>query len=231
MYIFAYILMLPNIKKMKKTILLTLLLNLFFYSYSQENRIEYNPEKDETDVGVFMNMMGFDYHKFEMKSNQPAYINVYIDEYLNDKLINKFDHISSNKDNTPKAYFNLVFTKLDSIKFTLKIYTLSKNDSIEQIQFRIGELGLFKKLKVNKKEFDYSWKLTEFTNNIGPKIKLNEKIPILYYATSVEQNIDNKTINAFCSVPNILNNRNLIENKGKIKHFFEIGIELVEKIE
>ncbi|MDC3253856.1 hypothetical protein OAU89_03065 [bacterium] len=215
----------------KSTILLILFLNLFFYSYSQENRIKYNPEKDETDIGAFMNMMGFDYHKFEMKSDKPAYINVYVDEYLNDKLINKFDHISSNIDSIPKAYFNLVFTKLDSVKFTLKIYTLSKNDSIEQIQFRIGELGLFKKLSVNKNEFDYSWKLTDFSNNVGPQIELNKKIPILYYSTSIEQNVDEKTVNAFCSVPNILNNRNLIENKGKIKHFFEIGIELVEKIE
>ena len=102
----------------KNTILLILFLNLFFNSYSQENRIKYNPEKDETDIGTFMNMMGFDYHKFEMKSSKPAYINVYIDEYLNDKLINKFDHITSNEDSIPKAYFNLVFTKLDSVKFT-----------------------------------------------------------------------------------------------------------------
>gem|GEM_PF-6956756 len=217
---------------MNKLFLLILLFTSFqINSYSQENRIKYNPEKDEVDIGAFMNMMGFDYHKFEMKSEKPAYINVYVDEYLNDNLINKYDHISANKEETPKAYFDLVFTKLDSTKFTLKIYTLSKNDSIEQIQFRIGELGLFKKLSVNKKEFHYSWKLTDFSNNVGPQIELNKKIPLLYYATSIEQNVDKKTVNAFCSVPNILNNRNLIENKGKIKHFFEIGIELVEKIE
>jgi len=216
---------------MKKTLLITLFICLCFNLYSQENRIEYNPEKDEIDIGVFMNMMGFDYHKFEMKSKKTAYINVYVDEYLNDKLINTFDHISSNKDKTPKAYFDLVFTKLDSTSFTLKIYTLTKNDSIESVQFRIGELGLFKNLQVNKKEFSYSWKLTEFNDNIGSIIELNKKISLLYYTTAVEENVSEKTVSAFCNVPNILNNRHLIENQGKIKHFFEIGIELVEKIE
>lgn len=216
---------------MKKVLFLFYLTVIHFAANTQVTRIEYIPEKDDADISVFMNMMGFDYHKFEMRSNKPAYINVYIDEYLNDTLIHKFDHISANKDSTPKAYFNLVFTKLDSTKFTLKIYTLSKNDSIEQLQFRIGELGLFRKLNVNKNDFDYSWKLTDFSNNTGPKIELNKKIPILYYATAVEQNVDEKTVNAFCNVPNILNNRELIENQGKIKHFFEIGIELVEKIE
>ena len=214
-------------------LLLLIALSISFHtnSYSQENRIEYNPEKDDTDIGAFMNMIGFDYHKFEMKSEKPAYINVYVDEYLNDNLINKYDHISANKEETPKAYFDLIFTKLDSIKFTLKIYTLSKNDSIEQVQFRIGELGLYRKLKVNKKEFKYSWKLTEFRDNIGPLIEIGRKIPLLFYATSIEENIDGQTVEAFCNVPNILINKNLIENKGKIKHYFEIGIELVDKIE
>jgi len=200
-------------------------------SYSQDYRIEYNPEKDEADIGAFMNMMGFDYHKFEMKSDIPAYINVYVDEYLNDNLINKYDHISANKEETPKAYFDLVFTKLDATKFTFKTYTLSKNDSIEQVQFRIGELGLYRKLKVNKKDFSYSWKLAEFNDNIGPMTEIGKKIPLLFYATSVEENIDGQTVNAFCNIPNILINKSLIENKGKIKHYFEIGIELIEKIE
>ena len=216
---------------MKRTLLIITIFLSVFKLHSQENRIEYNPEKDETDIAVFMNMIGFDYHKFEMKSKKTAYINVYVDEYLNDKLINTFDHISSNKEKIPKAYFDLVFTKLDSTSFTLKIYTLTKNDSIERVQFRIGELGLFKNLRVNKKEFSYSWKLTEFKDNIGPVIELNKRIPLLYYATAAEENVSEKTMKAFCNIPNILNNRNLIENQGKIKHFFEIGIELVGKIE
>ena len=200
-------------------------------SYSQENRFKYIPEKDDADIGTFMIMMGFDYHKFEMKSEQPAYINVYINEYLNDNLINQYDHISANKDETAEAYFDIVFPILNSTKFTLKIYSLSKNDSIERIQFRIGELGLYKNLKVNKKDFSYSWKLTNFTDNVGPNIEIGKRIPLLFYATSVQENIDGKTVDAFCNVPNILMNKNLIENKGKIKHFFEIGVELVEKIE
>ena len=215
---------------MKVKYLLLLILVSFLKLHAQD-RIIYNPNKDDTDIAVFMNMMGFDYHKFELKSLKPAYINVYINEYLNDTLINQFDHISANKKDTPKAYFDLVFTKLDSTKFTLKIYTLSKNDSIERIQFRIGELGLFKNLEVNKKEFSYSWKLTEFNDNIGPVLEVGKKTALLYYATSVEEIIDGKTVDAFCNVPNILNNKSLIENKGKIKHYFEIGLELVEKIE
>jgi hypothetical protein len=216
---------------MKKVLLIFLLILTFFIGHSQENRIKYNGEKDDIDMSVFMTMVGFDYHKFEMKSEKKAYINVYIDEYLNDKLIHKFDHVSENKDAMPKAYFDLVFTKLDSAKFILKIYTLSKNDSIEKIQFRIGELGLFKNLKVNKSKFDYSWKRSDFNGDIGPKIEIEKKIPLLFYATAVTENVDGKTVNAFCSVPNILLNRKEIENKGKIEHYFEIGIELVEKIE
>jgi hypothetical protein len=216
---------------MKRLLILPLLILISILSYSQENLIKYNGEKDDMDMGVFMSMVGFDYHKFEMKSEKPAYINVYVDEYLNDKLIQHFDHISVNKDETPKAYFDLVFTKLDSSKFTLKIYTLSKNDSIERIQFRIGELGLFRNLQVNKEKFDYSWKRGDFNGNIGPKIEIGKKIPLLFYATAVNENVDGKTVNAFCSVPNILLNRDTIENKGKIEHYFEIGIELVEQIE
>ncbi len=216
---------------MKKTLILLFLIIISFSANSQENRIKYNGEKEDMDMGVFMAMVGFDYHKFEMKSNKPSYINVYVDEYLNDKLIKHFDHISENKDETPKAYFDLVFTKLDSVKFTLKIYTLSKSDSIEKVQFRIGELGLFKDLQVNKSKFDYSWKRSDFNGDLGPKIEIGKKIPLLFYSTSVTENVDGKTVNAFCSVPNILMNRDEIENKGKIEHYFEIGIELVEKIE
>lgn len=216
---------------MKRQILLSIFIIISFISFSQESRIEYNGEKDDVDMAVFMGMVGFDYHKFEIKSEKPAYINVYVDEYLNDKLINHFEHISANKDEAPKAYFDLIFTKLDSIKFTMKIYTLSKNDSIEKVQFRIGELGLFKDLQANKSKFDYSWKLSDFNDNIGPQIEIGKKIPLLFYATAVNENIDGQTVNAFCSVPNILLNRDEIENKGKIEHFFEIGLELVEKIE
>lgn len=216
---------------MNRLLFLALIIFFNLLSYSQENRIIYNSEKDDSDIGVFMYMVGFGYHKFEMKSERPAYINVYIDEYLNDKLINHFDHISSNKDDTPKAYFDMVFTKLDSLETTIKIYTLSKNDSIERVQFRIGELGLYRNLRVNKAKFDYSWKRGDFKGDIGPMIEIGKKIPLLFYATAVNENIDGKTISAFCSVPNILLNRAEIENMGKIEHFFEIGMELVEKID
>jgi hypothetical protein len=216
-------------KRIKLTIVF--ILTIIATINAQESRIKYNPEKDDTDIGVFMSMVGFDYHKFELKAPKPSYITVYIDEYLNDKLINQYDHISANKGNTPKAYFDLIFPKLDSTLFTLKIYTLTKSDSIETIQFRIGELGLFKNLIVNKSVSNYSWKLTEFQNNIGLLTAINQKIPLIYFATAVEENINENTVKAFCNVPNILNNRHLIENKGKIEHFFEIGIRLVEKIE
>jgi len=217
---------------MKRTNLtIVFILTIIASINAQENKIKYNPEKDDTDIAVFMNMVGFDYHKFELKAPKPAYITVYIDEYLNDKLINQYDHISANKESTPKAYFDLIFPKLDSTLFTLKIYTLTKSDSIETIQFRIGELGLFKNLTVNKSVSKYSWKLTEFQNNIGPVLEINKKIPLIYFATAVQQKIDENTIDAFCNVPNILNNRHLIQNKGIIEHFFEIGIRLVEQIE
>lgn len=212
---------------------LAILLFVFIFASTtaQENKIKYNPELDETDIMVFMNMMGFDYHKFELKASKPAYINIYIDEYLNDRLINQYDHISANKEKAPKAYYDLIFPKLDSTLFTLKIYTLTKSDSIETIQFRIGELGLFRNLTVNKSAAEYSWKLTDFKNNIGPTLEINKKIPLIYFATAVEERINDETVKAFCNVPNILNNRHLIENQGKIEHFFEIGIKLVNEID
>lgn len=217
---------------MKRTILpIVFILTITATINAQENKIKYNPEKDDNDIGAFMNMLGFDYHKFELKAPKPAYITVYIDEYLNDKLINQYDHISANKDSTPKIYFDLIFPKLDSALFTLKIYTLKKSDSIETVQFRIGELGLFRNLTVNKSVSNYSWKLTTFQDNIGPVLEINKKIPLLFFSTAVQEKIDENTINAFCNVPNILNNRQLIENQGKIEHFFEIGIRLVEQIE
>lgn len=210
---------------------ITLILALIASVNAQESKIKYNPEKDDTDIGVFMSMVGFDYHKFELTSPKSAFINIYIDEYLNDELISQYDHISSNKENTPKAFFDLIFPKLDSTMFNLTIYTLSKGDSIETIQFRIGELGLFKDLSINKTASGYRWKLTEFQNNIGPGLKIDKKIPLLYFSTAVEEKVNESKVNAFCNVPNILNNRHLIENQGKIHHFFEIGIKLVEQIE
>jgi hypothetical protein len=216
---------------MKKTYLIILLVFTSLSASSQDNRIRHDMEQDDMDVYAFMSMVGFDYHKFEMKSETPAYINVYIDEYLNDKQINHFDHISENKKEVDEAFFNIVFKKLDSTNFTLKLYSLSKNDSIEEIQFRIGDLALFRNLRVNKSEFEYSWKRGNFNLDVGPKIELDKKIPLLFYSTAVTENIDGKTVNAFCDVPNILLNRDEIENKGKIEHYFEIGIELVEQIE
>jgi len=198
---------------------------------AQESKIKYNPEKDEKDIAVFMNMLGFDYHKFEFIAPKPSFINVYIDEYLNDSLINQYNHIYEIKKITPQSYFKMVFPKLDSTLFTLKMYTLTKSDSIETIQFRIGELGLFKDLVINKSVSSYSWKLADFQDNIGPGLEINKKTPFIYFASAVEEKIDEYKVNAFCSIPNILNNRHLIENKGKIDHFFEIGIRLVEQIE
>jgi hypothetical protein len=51
------------------------------------------------------------------------------------------------------------------------------------------------------------------------------------YKNGFAEKLDENKVNAFCNIPNILNNRHLIENKGKIQHFFEIGIRLVEQIE
>ncbi len=158
-------------------------------------------------------------------------MNVYVHEYLNEQLLNEFDHILENKERAPKGYYNLIFTKLDSNKFTLRIYSYSKNDSIELLQFRIGELGLYKKLRVNRKDLKYSWKLAGFNSNIGPSVKIGERIPLLYYATAIKDVRNDKIMDAFCNVPNILNNRGLIENKGKIEHYFEVGVELVGSIE
>ena len=196
-----------------------------------QGKVIYNPERDENDIAVFMNMIGFDYHKFQFISPKPVYINVYIDEYLNDQLINSFDHVSANRKTSPEAYFNLIFPKIDSTLFTLKIYTLSKSDSIETIQFRIGELGLFRNLNVNRSASGYSWKLANFQDDAGPKIEVNKKIALMYYTTGVKEKVNNGVVNAFCNVPNILDNRHLIENKGKIEHYFEVGMKPVEKLE
>ncbi len=49
---------------MKRAFLIITIFLTIFKLHSQENRIEYNPEIDEIDNAVFMNIMGFDYHKF-----------------------------------------------------------------------------------------------------------------------------------------------------------------------
>ena len=214
--------MILNELKNKSKVLLVIILAVGVMNVlnSQENRIKYNGQKDEIDNAVFMNMMGFDYHKFEMKSDKPAYINVYINEYLNDKLIEEFDHITENRNEIPKELFDIAFTKLNSDIFTLKLYTLSKSDAIEQIQFRIGELALFRELKVNKDKFSYSWKRAEFNGEIGPEVEIGKQIPLLYFATAITENIDGRTVEAFCSIPNVLSNKDQIENRKKIEHYF-----------
>jgi hypothetical protein len=217
---------------MKKQFLIILfLLVAIQLSYSQENRIKFETKKDNIDMTTFMTMVGFDYNKFTFKTDKSAYVNVYIDEYLNDELVSEFDYISTINKSITKLPYNIYFTKLDTSEFTLRIYSYSKSDTIEEIQFRIGEVALCRDLHVNKKDFSYSWKLAGFNNNIGPKIKNGNKIPLLYYTTALQENVNGSSVEAFCTVPNILDNRDLIENKGKIKHYFIIGMELVEKIE
>jgi hypothetical protein len=195
-----------------------------------DDTIRYIPDNDELDMLVFMNMMGFGYHKFQLNSNTSGYLDIYIEEYLNDSLIDSYNHIESNRDEIAKIYYPIVFPKIDTSTKLLRVYTLSNNDSLEVVRFRIGEFALVKKLKVNKTDFDYSFKLTNFNNNIGPKCEMGSKIPLMYYATAVDKNIDGSTISAFCDIPNILNNRHLIENQSQIKHYFIIGIELVNEI-
>ena len=192
--------------------------------------IRYIPDNDELDLLVFMNMMGFAYHKFQLNSNTPGYLNIYIEEYLNDTLIDTYQHIESNKDEVAKAYFSIVFPQIDTSTKLLRIYTLDKNDSLEIVRFRIGDFALVKKLNVNKRDFDYSFKLTNFNNNLGPKCEVGKKIPLMYYATAIDKDVDGTTVTAFCDIPNILNNRHLIENQNQIKHYFIIGIELVNEI-
>ena len=212
------------------------LVGAIFFSFSQlsaqsvNDSIRYLTEKDEQDIMTFMLMMGFDYHKFELRSNTTGYLNIYVDEYLNDELIDTYDHIEKNKNEVAEFYYPIVFPKIDTSINLLRIYTLSKSDSLELVRFRIGEFALVKKLKVNKKDFNYSFKLTSFQNNVGPQCKPGQKIPLMYFATSVDQVVDGKTVNAFCDIPNILNHRHLIENQNQIKHYFIIGIELVDEI-
>jgi hypothetical protein len=199
-------------------------------SQTVNDSIRFLPDNDELDLLEFMNMLGFEYHKFELRTNTPGYLNLFIDEYLNDSLISTYNHIESNRNEISKAYYPIVFPKIDTSTKQLRIYSLGKGDSLEVVRFRIGEFALVKKLKINKRDFDYSFKLTEFQDNVGPECKAGQKIPILYYATSVDKEVDGSTVNAFCAIPNILNNRHLIENQNQIKHYFIIGIELANEI-
>lgn len=200
------------------------------YTQIVNDSIRYLSENDELDLLVFMNMVGFEYHKFELRTNTPGYLNLFIDEYLNDSLISTYNHIESNRDEVSEAYYPIVFPKIDTSIKLLRIYSLGDSDSLEVVRFRIGEFALVKKLNVNKEVFDYSFKLTDFKDNVGPECKAGKKIPLLYYATSVDKKVDGKTVNAFCDIPNILNHRHLIENQNQIKHYFIIGIELADEI-
>lgn len=220
-----------NARNMKFPFLILTFLMASYQIGAQENAIQKTLEYDDTDIYIFMSMMGFDYQKWTFSHDNSPYVNVYIDEYLNDELIEHYDHFEANSESTPAAYFDMIFTKLDTSEFTLKMYTHSVNDSIEQLRFRIGELGLYRKLKVNKKDFDYSWKnaLQDYSSSEYPPME--EKIPLMYYSTAVNEEVESgNEVNAFCEVPNILKNRHLIENKGKIEHYFEIGLVLAKKV-
>ncbi|PBQ30752.1 hypothetical protein CNR22_02835 [Sphingobacteriaceae bacterium] len=43
--------------------------------------------------------------------------------------------------------------------FTIKIYTLVKSDTVEDLRFRIGGIELNKGLRINRKELAYEWKI------------------------------------------------------------------------
>ncbi len=51
--------------KMKKYYLGLVFLVLCLKGFSQGNKIVFIPEKDDVDIYTFMDMMGFNYHKFE----------------------------------------------------------------------------------------------------------------------------------------------------------------------
>lgn len=218
--------------KTKTTMLLLAIFMACTFVNAQNDPLIYDTEWDDIDQASFRSMMGFDYHKFRFKAEGSPFVNVYIDEYLNDSLIQSYDHISANLADAPVAYRQMIFHQLDTSEFTLRIYAHSQSDTLERVQFRIGELGLYRRLQVNQQASSYSWKPAYHTaDGEVRRPVINEKIPLLYYTTAEQQNVNGETISAFCLVPNILNKRHLVENRGRIRHFFEIGLLLVDKLE
>lgn len=217
---------------MKKVIFILSLLTEISGFYGQNYSVKYLLPNDSEVMTEFMSMTGFEHFEFNLISTNAKYINVFVDEYLNDTLIKSYDHVSETKNGISKELFAMVFRKSNPGAFKIKLYALAKGDTLEQFKFRIGGLEINKKLRVNKKDFEYEWKMPEaIENRNGCKVVVGKKTPLLYYSTSVEENVDGTMINRFCNVPNVIEHKDLMKPGAVIKHYFSIGIQLLDEIE
>lgn len=209
------------------------LLTLIQGFYGQNYSVKFLPPNDSEVMSEFMNMTGFEHFEFSLTSTNSKFINVFVDEYLNDSLIKSYDHVTESKrENLPKSMYGLLFPKSKSGTLKLKFYALAKGDTLEQFKFRIGGLEINKKSRINRNDFVYELKLpNELENESGARVELGKKIPLLYYATSVEENVDGTIINRFCNVPNIIEHKDLMKVGAVVKHYFIIGFQLLDNIE
>lgn len=203
------------------------------FCFCQINEIESKPTEKESDLNVVFEMIDFHSYNYLLKSEKPAYLNVYINEFVNDSLVNSFDYLST-KDKFPEELYSIVFPRIEGEPMKFTIHALAKTDSILTIRLRMGKMALVKKLKIDKVKNSYSWKSAALRDKTNFKFELNQKIDLLYYASAVEENISGVNVNKSCNIPVILNNKdaskNSVESRKTIKHYFCLGIELVEKI-
>ncbi|PBQ30753.1 hypothetical protein CNR22_02840 [Sphingobacteriaceae bacterium] len=82
---------------MKNKLILIGILFLMKLSYGQNYSIKIATVKDSEVLSESMNMAGVNYFMFDLPSPESKYINIYVDECLNDSMIKKYDFVSSQK--------------------------------------------------------------------------------------------------------------------------------------
>lgn len=206
-----------------------LYLSILLHGHSQTVSLKNTKVNEKEELSELKALLGFNSFAFCISPKRFCYVNFYVEEFLNDSLISKHD-LYSTKGSYSADLLDMIFPKSSRKNTLIRFYTYSRSDTVEQVVFRFGGMEMIQSLRVNKKELNYDWSCAlEGLNQ--QKAKIAEKMALLYYSTGVlDESPNGEVVSRFCSIPNIINHKSIAKGPTKLRHYFVVGVQFLEKL-
>lgn len=205
---------------MKKAILLSILLNLCYFTHAQ--KIKFSQEYNDADIQDAFTLLGVQNFKFTMPTEFKAcYFDLIVKEYFEGKEINitsQFDRLKKMK--------QVLFWSKEKEEYVLKVQSIKHNDSIEKFNVRMPAIGLRGiELKLKSPRSNYDW--AALTNDTTV-FSTEKGIPILTFS-STPSNARRPNTAVYCELANSSQDQQYLNwyNTFKIKHCYIIFIKVI----
>ncbi len=197
---------------------------LYIHSLNGQTSISLKLNRaSKIDVQTFMDMSGFNYANFSIKSKAKLFLEIQIEEYKHDTLINQIVIPKIEKE-LDSSFLTYITPKIKRGKNSFKLYSLLKNDTSVKLYFLINKIGYYKTISLNHNFVDYSWKEANLKS-----IYLTQTLftPIFYFSTGEELIQEREGVKRFCAISEIMK---IKKEREKIAHFFVISMKTRDKL-